>query len=583
MSEDSGTPIIGATFAAGTGVLDEHGRRGHPGTIEHNERLARRLYQIGDRAWCLVGNGLSNQSFVLGPEGLIVIDTGESVEEMREALHEVRQVCDAPIVACIYTHFHYVAGTAALLEDTGGREIPIYGHAGIAGNLERTASEVAPRGGRGMVYQFGISLPKDTADGLINVGLGRFFRNPEHAPFTPGHLPATETFSEPVEHSIAGLQTCLYPAPSDANDSVTIWFPALGLAVNNLVWPALFNVFAIRGEEYRDPRIVLDGLDQLAGLDAEHMVGAHGPPLSGRDDIRECINLYRDAIQYLWDQSVRGINRGLSADELVTFVQLPDVYNTHFTTTQLYGVVEHHVRQIYAGLFGWFDENEANLVPLPPPERIARLIEGFGGVEAVRSQADTAIAKEDYRWAIELSSWLVRSERTPNEPVDGGAPEDRGRLAAALRGVGHNTTSANLRNWCLTRALELEGTLDLRRFRTHRLRAAEVSSNPSRAVATLRVLFDPERAGELEDSICFDFGDTQTTLSVRHGIAAPRAGSGAELTVRIAPDHFGQWLAGKASYQALLDSGIISLLGDRARIERILGCFDVDLLGRSSP
>ena len=41
------------------------------------------------------------------------------------------------------------------------------------------------------------------------------------------------------------------PAPSDADDSITIWFPDLGVCVNNLAWPALFNVFAIRGEEYR--------------------------------------------------------------------------------------------------------------------------------------------------------------------------------------------------------------------------------------------------------------------------------------------------------------------------------------------
>ena len=33
-----------------------------------------------------MGNGLSNQTFVEGPEGIIAIDTGESVQEMREAI-----------------------------------------------------------------------------------------------------------------------------------------------------------------------------------------------------------------------------------------------------------------------------------------------------------------------------------------------------------------------------------------------------------------------------------------------------------------------------------------------------------------
>jgi hypothetical protein len=31
------------------------------------------------------------------------------------------------------------------------------------------------------------------------------------------------------------------------------------VAINNLAWPALFNVFPIRGEEYRDPRVLLTG------------------------------------------------------------------------------------------------------------------------------------------------------------------------------------------------------------------------------------------------------------------------------------------------------------------------------------
>ena len=111
------------------------------------------------------------------------------------------------------------------------------------------------------------------------------------------------------------------PAPSDADDSVTVWFAQLGLAVNNLVWPVLFNVFAIRGEEYRDPRVLLTGLDHLNALGARHLVGAHGPPLSGADEIKAVVTDYRDAIQFLWDQTVRGMNKGLSADELTQFVK----------------------------------------------------------------------------------------------------------------------------------------------------------------------------------------------------------------------------------------------------------------------
>jgi alkyl sulfatase BDS1-like metallo-beta-lactamase superfamily hydrolase len=86
----------------------------------------------------------------------------------------------------------------------------------------------------------------------------------------------------------------------------------------------------------------------------------------------------------------------------------------------------------------------------------------------VRAALDEALAKEDFRWALELGSWLVRKDPGPDGRCDGGAQEDRNRLAQALRGVAYATPSANVRNWCLTRALELEGSLDLSRFRRHR-------------------------------------------------------------------------------------------------------------------
>ena len=81
------------------------------------------------------------------------------------------------------------------------------------------------------------------------------------------------------------------------------------MCVNNLAWPALFNVFPIRGEEYRDPRILLSGFDHILGLGADHLVGVHGPPLSGAAEIEKVLTLARDAIQYLWDQTVRLRNR----------------------------------------------------------------------------------------------------------------------------------------------------------------------------------------------------------------------------------------------------------------------------------
>lgn len=568
---------ISDSFEAGSATTGPRGQRAHPLTIEHSDRLVEKLYKVGDKAWSLVGNGLSNQSFVEGPEGLIVIDTGECNEEMAAALAAVRKETDAPIVACIYTHFHYVGGTEALLAENS--ELPIWGHAGIQANLERFGGEIAPRVTRGLVHQFAIAMPADGPDGVVNLGLGNFFRNPNHAPFTNGYLPAQHTFDAPMQTTIAGLEVEFFPAPSDATDSATIWFPQLKLAVNNLLWPTLFNVFAIRGEEYRDPRILLRGLDELNALGVDHLIGAHGPPMSGTAEIDQRTRDYRDSIQFMWDQTVRCANRGLTLNETIAAIKLPDYFKSHYTTQQLYGVVEHHVRQIYSGLFGWFDEDEANLFPVPGPERLQKLIAGFGGVNAVRQAVDQALVEEDYRWAIELASWLVRCELNEDGRADAGEAEDRLRLATALRGAAYNTTSANVRNWCVTRALELDGSSNLQRFRTHRFQKRELARRPAtESLGLLRVLLVPERAGERHQTLTLSFTDGgAAALTIRHGVAVPVVGEAlpeTALTASISSENWFEIMGGKLALSEAMADGVLET-SHAEGLKAFFACFDL--------
>ncbi len=565
------------SFDVGSSAIGPGGQRAHPLTIEHSDRLVEKLYKVGDKAWSLVGNGLSNQSFVEGPEGLIVIDTGECNEEMAAALAAVRKETSAPIAACIYTHFHYVGGTEALLAEHSA--LPIWGHASIQANLERFSGEIAPRVTRGLVHQFAIAMPDEGPDGVVNVGLGNFFRNPKHAPFTNGYLPAQHTFDAPMKTRIAGLAVEFYPAPSDATDSTTIWFPQLKLAINNLLWPALFNVFAIRGEEYRDPRVLLRGLDELKALGADHLIGAHGPPMSGAAEIYQCTLNYRDSIQFMWDQTVRCANRGLTLNETIAAIKLPDHFKDHYTTRQLYGLVEHHVRQIYSGLFGWFDEDEANLFPVPGAERLQKLIAGFGGVTAVRRAVDQALNEEDFRWAIELASWLVRREINEHGRTDAGAAEDRLRLATALRSVAYTTTSANVRNWCITRALELDGSTNLQRFRTHRFQKRELARRPAaESLGLLRVLLVPERAVGLYQTLKLSFSEGGVAaLTIRHGVAVPEdEGRSPEnsLTASISSEHWFDIMGGKLALSQALTDGVLET-SDVEGINAFFACFDL--------
>jgi len=570
------------SFATTDAVITEGpaGQLAHAAAFEQADRVARRIYTVRPGVWCLVGNGLSNQTFVEGPEGLICIDTGESEEEMRAALAEVRTLTSAPIAAVVLTHFHYVGGTRAAFAEAGG-PVPVYGHERIPFNRRRAGAEIGPAYARGMVQQFGVALPLDGPDGLVGVGLGPFYRNPAHAPFTLGYVDPTDTLPDGATLQIAGLRVEVAHAPSDADDSVTLWFPEIGTCVHNLVWPVLFNIYAIRGEEYRDPQVLIRGIDHLVDLGAEYLVGAHGPPIVGADEIRRRATRARDAIQFLWDQTVRLINRGCSADEIAATVHLPDAADDDYLTAEHYGVSEHHVRQIHAGLRGWFDDDPGHLFPLPPAERADRMIAGFGGGAVVREQAEAALATGDLRWALELASWLMHR-------TEAGA-EDRSLVAACLRRIGYRSSAANIRNWCLTRARDLEGTAPLDRYRTHRIPAGQVRAmKPAESVRLLRVLVDPERAEGLDVHLRLAFTGPDGTdivgAHLRNSVLAPGDPTIAATALTLPYATWAEILGGRRTLADAIDSGEATVDGDRALLERALAVVDLPgLSGTAAP
>ena len=542
----------------------------HRDHAAQTQRLVKKFYEVRSGVFCLVGNGLSNQTFIDAPDGIIAIDTGESNEEMRAAIVELRTKTSRPIVAVLYTHFHYVSGTQAVLDDDPNQEVQIWGHEKIAYNRVRATSEIAPAYSRGLVEQFAITLPLDGPDGTVNVGLGNFYRNPLFTSQTNGFFAPKNTFNSQCTIKVAGLDIEVTPAPSDADDSVTYWFKSLDCAVNNLVWPVLFNIFAIRGEEYRDPRIMLTGVDHLLSLNAEHLIGAHGMPISGSDEIKNRVTKYRDSIQFLWDQTVRLTNRGYTSIELGHAIRLPDFYNEDNLTSEFYGVAEHHVRQIRSGLLGWFDGDPANLFPLPRIEHSDRMIAGFGGRDIVRKITREAIQKNDLRWACELGSWLSYSTDAETS--------DRALLANSLRLIAQRTTAANIRNWCLTRARDLDGTLSLTRFNTHRLaRKQIVSASAERAVHILRVMLDPERAVGINTNICFNFtSHRKTGLHIRNCIAKQTDGRDAGIQIFCTLEIWADILTGVVTLSDAIDSGALKIDGNLVTAKSALGVFDID-------
>ena len=51
-------------------------------------------------------------------------------------------------------------------------------------------------------------------------------------------------------------------------------------------------------------------LDKILDSEPEHLVPSHTQPISGKQNIRDAMIPYRDAIQYVHDQTIRFMNKG---------------------------------------------------------------------------------------------------------------------------------------------------------------------------------------------------------------------------------------------------------------------------------
>ena len=114
------------------------------------------------------------------------------------------------------------------------------------------------------------------------------------------------------------------------------------------------NLYAMRGTKVRNPMEWVESLDRIRLLNAEHLVPSHSRPISGKENVEKALTDYRDDNQFVHDQTIRYINKGLTPDEIVQKVKLPKhlaglhTYNLFMALYRL--MLDQHLVGILAGL-----------------------------------------------------------------------------------------------------------------------------------------------------------------------------------------------------------------------------------------
>jgi alkyl sulfatase BDS1-like metallo-beta-lactamase superfamily hydrolase len=196
----------------------------------------------------------------------------------------------------------------------------------------------------------------------------------------------------------------LLSAPGgETPDSLFVWLPDERTVFTGNHAGALYlsmpNLTTIRGDRLRSARKFLLDVDRLLALEPELLVTGHDEPIRGAERIRTDLVRIRDAVQYVHDETVRGMNEGRTVHELMREIELPPELELEAGRAPTAWCV----RAVWEEYAGWFRfESPTELYGVAPREVWPEICE-LVGADALAARAETRIAAGEPVEALHLA------------------------------------------------------------------------------------------------------------------------------------------------------------------------------------
>ncbi|MFY9570462.1 MAG: MBL fold metallo-hydrolase, partial [Blastocatellia bacterium] len=248
--------------------------------------------------------GFGNTFLIATSEGNVIIDTSIALHARKH--HQLLTAeNNGPIKYIILTHGHG--------DHTGG--VPLWKQAGTKIIAQKTHVEL-------MNYQTRLAAfysKRNAAQFALNVPqVGNWAGN------YGAKIEPTILFDDKYEFTLGGTSFEIYRAPSETYDHLMVWVPKYKAVFTGDVYYESFpNIYTLRGTQ---PRWALDyvtSLNAILALKPEMVVPSHGFPIRTNEEIVRRLTRYRDAIQYVHDETVKGMNAGKDVYTLMREIKLP--------------------------------------------------------------------------------------------------------------------------------------------------------------------------------------------------------------------------------------------------------------------
>ena len=379
-----------------------------------------------------MSRGVSNCYLVGTGSGALLVNSGMPHEA---AAHRDRfaRACKEQVRAIVFTQSHgdHVGGWTAF-NGPGVDTIVQKNFADVRGYWNR----LAPFYGR-RTAKLWSSVAATRAQGVPA----------SRPPVLPPDPVPTVTFDDTYSFKVGDLRVELLAVPGgETTDSLLVWLPDERVAFSgNMLGPMYLhvpNLYTIRGDKLRSALRYIESVDRLRALEPEVLITGHGDPIRGAARIGADLEKLRDAVQWVHDETVAGMNAGTDLFTLMLEIVPPP----ELALGEGHGKVMWNVRAIWEEYAGWFRyESTTELYAVPPRAVFGDLVELAGGADALSARAASHVAAGRPLEALHLTDIVLDA-----------APEHRKARETALAAHALLLERSGKSNLSETRWLETE-------------------------------------------------------------------------------------------------------------------------------
>jgi glyoxylase-like metal-dependent hydrolase (beta-lactamase superfamily II) len=350
--------------------------------------------------------GTANAQMVVTPAGNVIIDTG--LPNDKRLAKQLRAVDDGPVAYLIATHAHADHyGAAGSFTDEGTE---IIAHAEFPHN-QYYLRELTP-----------YLMPRNAIFYPENVPTLSGFAYKAMKYLTPT-LEPTLLVRDRYAFELGGIRFEVIAMPgAEGSDGLCVWLPDHEILFTGDLFGHIFpmwpNLTTMRGERARFPLPYIESLDRVLELDPEMIIPSHFQPVSDKQEIRKNVTRIRDALKYVHDSVIDGMNDGKDVYTLMREIELP----AELRLPEVHGKVSWGVRSIWEAYTGWFYLNSTTeLYDVPASAVHSEVVQMAGGADAVAARAAARVEAGEPVEALYLVDMALASD-----------PESQAALQARL-------------------------------------------------------------------------------------------------------------------------------------------------------